>query len=216
MKTMHSQFSSSMKAAAWAMLGSLLLVIAIACRQPLEQTMARHMLVQIPMLLIAGVSLNRFLARLPGLRTIARHAGSWDEYGLTGLAVFLLASAYWMIPKALDSAVASGLMETGKFASLLVAGFVLPASLSRANTILQLFFLGNFASMMAIAGMLFQDTSTRLCNFYLLDDQVLAGTGLVTLAVVIPVLWCLGQASVREFFRGGQQAAPEVVKVGHP
>lgn len=183
-------------AAAWALLGAALLLAAIAFRHPLEQTMARHMLVQIPMLIGAGVAASR------GLPGPLQRLGAWNDHGLTGLLAFLLATAYWMIPRALDSAVASAPAELAKVASLLAAGLLLPGSLARANTILQLFFLGNFASMTAIVGMLYQDAPRRLCNFYLVDDQMVAGTGLVALAIVIPVLWCLCQKPIRDYFSG--------------
>lgn len=199
----HS-LSATARAGAWGILSALLLLAALLFRQHLELTMARHMLVQIPMLLFSGMACHRCVAHMPRMNVVRRYAASWDEYGLVGLAVFVLTTAYWMIPRALDSAVASGMVELGKFATLFVAGLLLPASLSRANTILQLFFLGNVASMMAIVGMLYQDTSTRLCNFYLIDDQVVAGVGLVTLAIAIPALWCASQKQVREFFSDGQ------------
>lgn len=189
-------------AATWAILGVLLLIAAITWRDDLERTMTRHMLAQIPMLLIAGVAGSRCLSAMPQGPGLLRRLGTWNAHGLTGLLVFLLTTAYWMIPRALDSAVASAATEQAKMVSLFVAGFLLPASLTRANTILQLFFLGNFASMMAIVGMLYQDAPQRLCNFYLVDDQVWAGMGLVALAVVIPLLWCLCLKSVRDYFAG--------------
>ena len=193
-------------AGTWAVLGAALLIAAIAWRHDLERTMTRHMLVQIPMLLTAGVACSRCLSALPHGPGLLRRLGAWDAHGLTGLLVFLLTTAYWMIPRALDSAVASVAAEQAKMVSLVVAGFLLPASLARANTILQLFFLGNFASMMAIVGMLYQDAPQRLCNFYLVDDQVWAGMGLVALAIAIPLLWCLCLESVRDYFAGKSAA----------
>ncbi|WP_157691573.1 hypothetical protein [Noviherbaspirillum autotrophicum] len=189
-------------AATWAILGAALLMAAVALRQDLEQTMTRHMLVQIPMLLVAGIACSRSMSALQTDSERLSRLEAWNAHGLTGLLVFLLTTAYWMIPRALDSAVACAAAELAKMLSLFVAGFLLPASLARANTILQLFFLGNFASMMAIVGMLYQDAPQRLCNFYLVDDQVWAGMGLVTLAVVLPLLWCLCLKSVRDYFTG--------------
>lgn len=172
--------------------GLALAAIAIACRRPLESTMARHMLLQIPLLIAAGscIALGLCHTRIAAL---AGRLRSYDENGITGLFAFLLVSAYWMIPKALDSAAISLAADTGKFVSLLLAGLLLPASLQRANIIIQLFFVGNFASMTAIAGMLYQDTPRRLCNLYLIDDQMIAGAGLVTLAIAVAVAWGIRQ-----------------------
>ncbi len=183
-------FARSGKILALAGLGILLMAIALVCRQYLEQTMARHMLLQIPMLIIGGAAVGRALS-LAGVK--AGRLRAYDEHGITGLLAFVLVTGYWMMPKVLDSALTSAATEQCKILSLVAAGFVLPASLSRANTIIQLFFLGNFAPMMAVAGMLYQDAPVRLCNSYLIDDQVVAGTGLVMLALAVPLLWCAYQ-----------------------
>lgn len=145
--------------------------------------MALHMLVQIPAIVVAG------LLAAGAVAGTGRRAASFDAYGLTGLSVFMLATAYWMIPRALEIALTSPAMEAAKFLSLFIAGMMLRASLSRANAILRVFFVGNLSSMMAIAGLLYQEAPQRLCNLYLYDDQLITGTGLVVLAVLIPAAW---------------------------
>jgi len=184
-----------------------LAALALGGRQWLEGTMARHMLLQIPMLLAAGAAFACGLSPANDAAITAPLAGRlrhWDENGIVGLSAFLLASAYWMIPRALDSAAASLPVDAGKAAALLLAGLLVPGSLARADTIIQLFFVGNFAWMSAIAGMLYQDTPQRLCNLYLIDDQIVAGTGLVALALAVPLLW-----GIRHFCRDAG-AEPEV------
>lgn len=131
------------------------------------------------------------------VRLVGHHYGKTDEYGIVGLSFFLLLSAYWMIPKALDDVLASFDAELLKFTAFFLAGVVLPGALSRANRVTQLFFLGNFSWMMAMVGLLYQDTAVRVCNSYLLDDQVVAGRGLVALSIAIPVIWFLHEARVR-------------------
>ena len=108
---------------------------------------------------------------------------------MPGLLLISFLLAYWMIPKVIDHVLVSPAADAAKFASLFAGGLVLADCLVRANRVIQLFFLGNVAWMMAIAGLLYQDNSARLCNFYLLDDQVLAGQGLVVLSVALPVWW---------------------------
>lgn len=169
--------------------GIALIALAVIARQYLEQTMTRHMLVQIPLLIGGGVFLGRAL--LQSGQNADRPFAAWNENGLPGLSAFLLVTAYWMVPKALDDAIASASMEQAKLFSLVVAGIVLPVSLARANIIIQLFFLGNFAAMSAFVGLIYQDAPSRLCNAYLQDDQQSAGVGLVVIAVVLPLLWYL-------------------------
>jgi hypothetical protein len=160
-----------------------LLLAAVWLAPWLEASMARHMLVQLPLLVAAGwCAAATLAARWP----IARI----DDYGITGLSALLFVSAYWMVPRALELSLSVPLAEAAKFASLLALGLVLPGSLARCPWVVQLFFLGNFGAMMAIAGVQYQNLPERLCNAYLLDDQALTGMGLVIGAIVISLAWC--------------------------
>lgn len=169
--------------------GAVVLVgAAWLLRGPLEASMALHMALQLPMIVVGGALAGSQLAA--GGRTLMAR---WDAHGLAGLAWLLLASAYWMVPRALEQALTLPLAELGKFASLFLAGLLLPGALARAAAVIQLFFLGNFCAMMAIAGLLYQDMPQRLCNAYTLDDQVITGVGLVVASLAIVAAWCIWQ-----------------------
>jgi len=150
----------------------------------LEADMARHMLVEIPLIVAAGAGLARFTPAY-ARTAIARV----DAFGLSGWLFAGLVMAFWMIPAALDAAVASPAMNTAKFASLSAAGFLLRESLRRSPLALEAFFVGNFTWMAATVGLVYQDAETRLCLAYLTDSQQRAGEGLVILAVVAFVAW---------------------------
>jgi cytochrome c oxidase assembly factor CtaG len=192
------------KALSYASSGVLLLTAAAAFRMMLERSMGLHMLVQIPAVTIAGVLIAAALAHCKGacahvnkapvrdmVQLAANRISQCDQYGIAGLSAFLLLTAYWMIPKALDEVLESSAAESLKFASLFLAGLLLYGALARANRIIRLFFIGNFSAMTAVVGILYQDAPMRLCNFYLRDDQTIAGQGLVGLSVAIPALWLL-------------------------
>jgi len=186
-----------------ALPGALLVALALLLRGPLEASMALHMVVQLPMIAVGGA-----LSGLAAARQAAPLAGAqarWDAHGLAGLVWLLLASAYWMVPRALEQSLTMPLAEAGKFASLFLLGFLLPGALSRAAAVIQLFFLGNFCAMMAIAGMLYQDMPQRLCNAYSVDDQVVTGVGLVVASIGIAAAWCVWQLPAL----AGQAAAVE-------
>ena len=150
----------------------------------LEADMARHMLVEIPLIVVAGAYLARF--------TPSRMRSAFariDAFGLTGWLFAGLVTAFWMIPAALDAAVASPAMNAAKFASLLAGGFLLRESLRRSPLALEAFFVGNFTWMAATVGLVYQDAETRLCLAYLVDSQQRAGEGLVIVAVVAFAAW---------------------------
>ncbi|HTN64678.1 MAG TPA: hypothetical protein VL051_00645 [Burkholderiaceae bacterium] len=169
--------------------GMLLLAGATLGRHALESSMASHMLVQMPAIFLSGALAAAAMAGAGHPAAGLRRLRQYDEHGLPGLLLISFLLAYWMIPKAIDHVLLAPGAEAAKFASLFAGGLIAKDCLARANRVIQLFFLGNIAWMMAIAGLLYQDNATRLCNFYLLDDQVLAGQGLVLLSVALPVLW---------------------------
>jgi len=113
----------------------------------------------------------------------------FDRYGLTGWLFALLVAAFWMVPAALDAAVASTAFDAAKFASLIAAGFLLRGAMRRSPFALEAFFVGNFTWMGATVGLLYQEAESRLCLAYLADAQQRAGTGLVVLAVAVLVAW---------------------------
>lgn len=188
--------------------GLALLMTAVLFRQPLTETMSRHMLVQIPLILAAGMLVAHAL-RAGGVAARSRWPGGfmaryrrYDEWGVPGLLFVSLVGAYWMIPKALDDALASVPMELFKFAILFLGGIILMDSLKRAPNVIKLFFVGNFSWMTAIVGVLYQDESLRLCNAYLVSDQVWAGRGLIAVSVGLPVFWLLSEISlIKRFLR---------------
>ena len=150
----------------------------------LEADMARHMLVEFPLLAALGAWLACHTP--PRVESVIAR---FDRYGLTGWTYASLAAAFWMIPAALDAALSSPSVNASKYASLIAAGFALRGAMRRSPTALEAFFVGNFVWMSATVGLIYQDSPQRLCLSYLMDAQARAGRGLVAAAVVIGVAW---------------------------
>lgn len=181
--------------------GSLGLAGAILAHGWLEASMLRHMIVQLPLLVASGALIGWRVRWLDAVRVI-------DAHGLTGLTALLFISAYWMIPRALEQSLDAALPQMAKFLSLTMIGALLPGALRRANTIVQIFFLGNFCAMTAIVGMLYQDQPRQLCNAYLVDDQALTGMLLVMASVALAVLWCIRQFPQTELAAASGERLP--------
>jgi hypothetical protein len=145
----------------------------------LESSMSLHMLVQFPLLVAAGFLLARAVPR--GWR---RRIDAWNAHGMAGLLASALVLMVLMIPRLLDLALVDPRVETAKWLALLACGAALQMSWQRAGLLVQAFFLGNVLPMTAAAGQLYQDAPLRLCNAYLLDDQVRLGQALVIVSVV--------------------------------
>lgn len=189
--TVRLVLSRAARRRAACLAGPMALAALVGSRGMLEASMLRHMTVQLPLLVACGALCRPWLS----------HAATWraqlaacDTHGLAGMTASAFVLMYWMIPRALEQSLATPAATVLKFASLLVLGLVLPGSLGRAHAVVQLFFVANVATTMAIAGMLYQQIPQRLCNTYLLDDQVDAGQALVWLAVALGASWCALQA----------------------
>lgn len=148
--------------------------------------MALHMLLQFPLILLAGWLLAQ------GLSEQAKaELQKWNHAGIAGLLAAAMVLMLWMIPRALDMALSDGTMEFWKFLTLALAGMALELSWQAAGLIVRGFFLGNVLPMMMVVGWLYIAAPVRICNAYLTDDQLRAGNGLLALAIAGCVVWLL-------------------------
>ncbi len=166
-------------------IGPGLALAALAPLQPwLEQRMALHMAVELPLLFAIGwAAAGRSMGPLRMQKINAQ--------GLTGLTMAMAISVLWMLPVSLDAAVLNPLVGLAKVATVLLAGWLTRLSLRAANKAVQAFFVFNWVWMTGVAGALYQQAPERLCSTYLQGDQALAGAGLVGLAIAAAAAWLL-------------------------
>jgi hypothetical protein len=164
----------------------LLLATPIA-RDWLEASMSRHMLVQMPLLVVIGIIAAR---RVPG--RVQNSLLLWFGGAWPCVIAALFASSYWMLPRALDAALTDPWAEVAKFLSLpFLVGFPLVLAWRRLTLIGRGFVWTNFFSMLAVLGWLYIVAPVRVCNSYLVNDQENAGWYMV-IASVLLFFWWLG------------------------
>ena len=182
-------------AAGWrAAMGGLALAALLLppVRAATESSMTMHMLVQFPLLLLGGGLLAGALPPA-GRRWVDR----WNQLGMAGLLAAALALALAMVPRLLDLALVDARVEAVKFIVGILAGAALWLSWRAAGPIVQAFFLGNVLPMMAAVGLLYQESTSRVCNAYRLDDQQSLGFALVWLALAVLLAWLASLAAGR-------------------
>lgn len=187
---------------AWLAAAGALLLLLPPARQALEASMTLHMLVQVPLLMVCG---GLIAGGLPA--RWCRRVDAWNAYGITGLFATAVVLALIMIPRLLDLALTDLRIDAAKALALVACGLALRLSWRRAGALVQGFFLGNVLPMTAAAGQLYQDSPLRLCNAYLLDDQVRLGQLLVGLAVAAGIAWFAWL--VRELMRREAAGLPQ-------
>ncbi|MEX1029491.1 MAG: hypothetical protein WDZ91_05530 [Paenibacillaceae bacterium] len=147
----------------------------------LESTMTGHMLIQIPFLIIAGYWIGSVLKlRIPSI----------DLYvgGIPSLILIIFTLLFWMIPRSLDHALTSDLMEIAKFTTLtLFVGVPLGIGWFKLGFVAKGFVWIHLISMVFLMGWLYATSPIRVCNQYLIDQQRLAGWILLGAGVAIVV-----------------------------
>lgn len=162
----------------------LLLATPVA-RHGLEANMSAHVLIQMPLLVAIGAGAGQLLAWRWQSRLLA---GAGGPVPLTTLA--LMVSGYWMLPRAMDAALAGPAMEIAKFVSLpLLVGLPLVLAWRPLTLIGRGFVLTNLMSMLAVLGWLYIVAPVRVCNNYLVDAQASAGWWMVRLAILSFLFW---------------------------
>lgn len=161
----------------------------------LQSTMTGQMLVQLPLLTVAGCLAARAVPQ-----RIAMALARWNAQGIAGLLLASLAGGLWMLPRLMDASVTSEWIAVAKSASVpLLVGMPLALSWPRAGFVVRgVFLLESIATAFRL-GWLYLASPTRLCSNYLLDDQQLLGRALVAVGVVLCLLlgWKLVWGRVR-------------------
>ena len=185
--------ASQRRIALWA-LAAALTAAAVALSMPplrrlIEQSMAWHMVAQMPLLMLAGWVFAQAVSTRRTRPNASNALAAWNQFGLTGGLTVLVLLAYWMLPSSIDRALVVPAADAFKVASLWLGGALLKHSGQRAPLMVQLFFVGTALPMLVWAGLYFANTELRLCNAYSLSSQIAAGQSLATMAVFLAVCW---------------------------
>ena len=161
---------------------------AIALGPPgtwLEASLATHVLVEIPLLVAVGFVLGRSVE--PRWQKVLEPLNGG---GIAGILMVSFALAFWMIPRWLDASLQAPEIAAAKYISLVVlAGMPLAWSWRRLHPIARGLVKIEFLAMCFRLGWLYLISPDRLCNSYLIDDQVLLGQGFLVVGITLSVTW---------------------------
>ena len=177
-------------ALAGCLLGLLALLALPALRDVLELTMVRHMLVQLPLLLLIGACLGA-LWRNAAVGTAAsalRTLQKFNAGGATGILAASFVVMLWMLPRCLDLARLDVTVDALKFITVPAAGLAVAVSWGRlpiiARAVVHIEVIASFLRF----GWGYLAADTRLCLAYLADDQARAGELLLWAGAVYAVI----------------------------
>ena len=159
------------------------LLIAVGPAGPyLEASLLKHVLIEIPLLIIIGILAGNLLTpRLAGL------------LGMLSIPAILLACftlAFWMIPRWLDASLNDEFIAHMKYLSLpLLVGVPLALSWQILPPVARGVVKIEFLAMLFRLGWLYLVSPDRLCNNYLLNEQQHLGYMMIILGFALGTIW---------------------------
>ncbi len=157
----------------------------------LEACMVGHVVIQIPLLVMAGWLFGSAIKAAAAAKTRAL-LQSCNGEGIPGLLLAVFAALFWMLPRSLDATLVEPVVELGKFVSVpLLIGLPLCLSWHRLPSIVRGFVWANLVSMLAALGWLYLEAPVRLCNSYLVDQQAMLGRALLLIAAAVALSWII-------------------------
>ncbi len=174
----------------WLAGTSLWVVLSIpVVRHTLESSMVLQMLLQMPLLALAGWW---FAQGAPDW--LQRNLAVWDYHGISGLVLASITSLVWMLPLAVDASLNDPLVTLAKYMSVpLLIGAPIALSWPRAGFVVRGVVLLELIATTFRLGWLYAISPERLCSNYLLDDQQRLGQLFIGLgcAIILALVWKL-------------------------
>jgi hypothetical protein len=167
--------------------GAIAALMLPVSRGQLEASLVGHVLVQMPLLVLAGWLFGSALA--PRLDRVMEQ---WNRLGIAGFTFAIFTMLFWMAPRSVDGAIAHTGYEVFKFVNLPCAGVALALSFPRTLPVLAGALKAHFVSMLAVLAWLYTAAPVRLCNSYLGSDQKMLGVGMALVASAFAIYWGLG------------------------
>lgn len=151
--------------------GLLFLLTLPPVRHLMESHMVGQMLVQLPLLVLAGFFIGEAIKT-----KIPVDQNSTKSSGVAGILLVIFTISYWMLPRAIDASINDVWFGILKYSTLpLLAGIPLSLCWRKLHPLWKNFVWANNISMFGVMGWLFIISPVRLCNNYLLGQQILVG-----------------------------------------
>lgn len=130
-----------------------------------SETMARHQLLQLPLMFLSGVAVSRvFSFRIPD---IAR--------GLSVVIFTMFSLTFWMLPRSVDMAVIYPFFNRLMHLNMLIAGFLVRGIFTGDLFEIKLLFLGMTTAMLIAVGVTLRVYDLLLCSSFDIPQQKATG-----------------------------------------
>ncbi|MDA7827181.1 hypothetical protein N9A67_03025 [Rhodobacteraceae bacterium] len=154
--------------------------IACAVQPWVAQDPVVHVLVQMPLLVLAGVLWPLPHVKLPQ-----------DLIGPI-LILWLVTLIMWMMPRSVDAALTQWVGHFAKFVTLpILLGLPLRLTWPSIGPLFRGFLRAQAISMLLLLSFLYTHAPVRICNSYLVSDQYRLGLGFAWVAGALVIIWLI-------------------------
>lgn len=145
----------------------------------LSVTMPRHQLIQLPAMLIMGISLGYTLKKRVNLNL------AWSIAAL----IFVMASLiFWMLPRSVDEAVIYPWFNRIMHVNMLLSGFLIIVGLDSVMFEIKVLFLGMLTAKIFASGITLRVFDILLCSAFTIDQQKETGKYLLFISIALLIL----------------------------
>ncbi len=161
-------------------------VVFFSMRKWVESSLVLHILLEFPLLVVYGVISGKLIEKN------VTPLFSWvNQGGIFGLLTVTFILAFWMIPRWLDASINDSNIAYCKYLSLFLAGLILSLSWGQTHSITRALVKIEFITMLFRIGWIYLISPTRLCNNYLLNEQVWLGQLFLVIGVALIIYWLI-------------------------
>ncbi len=175
------------------MIVSIILISGIALfvfspiRNALETTLVTHFLVEYTAYILIG-----FLFGSRYFGSITKRLERFNQGGISGILLATFVILFWMIPRWMEASIDNAFVALFRAFSLtFLAGFALAVSWPLSNAITRSLVKIEFLAMLFRLGWIYQISPNRLCNNYLINDQILFGEILIIIGCTLSIYWLI-------------------------
>jgi len=152
-----------------------------------EQSLVVNILIGYPMLVYFGYIYGRELTQYRLVRAILDNIG-----GIPGVLIATFTLAFWMVPRWVDASVTHYEIGIIKYLCLIfLVGGTVGCSWSKMHFITRAVLKIEFLTMLFRLGWIYVISPDRLCNNYLLGEQVLLGKSFLAIGLLLTIALCL-------------------------
>lgn len=156
-----------------------LFVVAVPLNEWMSKTMARHQLIELPIMFFGGIIIGKYGWKL----------STKDNFVSVAKIIFVMFTLiFWMLPKSVDLAALNPLIDKIMNLHVFIAGFLTISLLKGTIFEIKILFLGMMAAMIMAVGITLRVFNLLLCSSFSIEQQRETGLYMILISALLYIL----------------------------